>query len=251
MPDAREHDAALLCRPALSVTSRPSILKQLAFDFSVATAPVYDNFVVGRNAELMQRLRDLPRTPADERFLYVWGASGSGRTHLLRAAVAAFRSAGARAEYVSCTSDSDFPEPLHTLDAVAVDDVELLGAEGQVSLFSLYNALRGTGAALIAAGNVAPMRLALRPDVVTRLGWGLVYEVHGLTDVEKAEALAEHASVRGFTLQSDVTKYLLTHARRDMPALLALLDALDRYSLESKRPVTVPLLRELLAAGQK
>lgn len=251
--NAGEHTAALLHRRRFPspFTPQPPTVKQLAFDFSVATAPAYDNFVVGRNAELMQRLRDLPRTPDDERFLYLWGACGSGRTHLLQAAVTAFRAAGARAEYVPCAPDTDFAEPLRALDAVAVDDVERLGDTAQISLFSLYNGLRGTGAALIAAGNVAPMRLALRPDVVTRLGWGLVYEVHGLTDLQKAEALAEHASVRGFTLQPDVTKYLLTHARRDMPALLALLDALDRYSLESKRPVTVPLLRELLAAGQK
>jgi DnaA family protein len=95
------------------------------------------------------------------------------------------------------------------------------------------------------------MHLTLRADVVTRLAWGLVYEVHGLSDREKAAALAGHASVRGFALQEDVSNYLLTHARRDMPGLVALLDALDRYSLESQRPVTVPLLRELLAAEQK
>ena len=73
---------------------------------------------------------------------------------------------------------------------------------------------------------------------MTRLAWGLVYEVHALTDAEKARALAEHAATRGFTLQPEVSQYLLTHARRDMPALLAMLDALDRYSLEAKRPVT-------------
>jgi DnaA-homolog protein len=226
-------------------------LKQLAFDFSVGAAPHLDNFVVGRNAELMQRLRHLPRVRNDERSIYLWGACGSGRTHLLRGAVAALLATGARAAYVACTSDTEFSETLHKLDLVAVDDVQQLGAAAQIALFNLYNALRANGAVLIAAGNAAPMHLTLRADVVTRLAWGLVYEVHGLSDGEKAAALAGHASVRGFALQDDVSSYLLTHARRDMPGLVALLDALDRYSLESQRPVTVPLLRELLAAEQK
>lgn len=206
---------------------------------------------MGRNAELMQRLFNLPSTLKDERSFYLWGACGSGRTHLLRAAVAAFQVTGARAAYIACAPDTEFAEPLHKFDLVAVDDVHRLGAAAQIGLFNLYNALRATGAALIAAGNAAPMHLQLRADVVTRLAWGLVYEVHGLSDKEKAAALAGHASVRGFALQDDVSNYLLTHARRDMPALVALLDALDRYSLESQRPVTVPLLREMLAAEQK
>jgi DnaA-homolog protein len=226
-------------------------LKQLAFDFSVAAAPHFDNFVVGRNAELMQRLRHLLPARNDERSFYLWGACGSGRTHLLRAAVAAFLETRARAAYVGCASDTDFDERLHKLDLVAVDDVQQLGADAQIGFFNLYNGLRANGGVLIAAGSAAPMHLTLRADVVTRLAWGLVYEVHGLSDGEKAAALAGHASVRGFALQDDVSNYLLTHARRDMPGLVALLDALDRYSLESKRPVTVPLLRELLAAEQK
>jgi DnaA family protein len=226
-------------------------LKQLAFDFPIRTALAFDNFVVGRNAELVQHLRGLACRREVERSFYLWGACGSGRTHLLRASVAVVEATGARATYIACTPESELGEALHTLDLVALDDVQHLGEAAQVSLFSLYNALRAGGAALIASGNTAPTRLPLRADVVTRLAWGLVYEVHGLTDVDKAQALAEYTSARGFTLHADVSKYLLTHARRDMPALLALLDALDRYSLECKRPVSVPLLRELLAIGQR
>jgi DnaA family protein len=226
-------------------------VKQLAFDFSVATLPTLDNFVAGCNAELVQRLRALVRGESEERFLYIWGARGSGRTHLLKAAVAALQASGARAAYFACAKAAVPGEALQALDAVALDDVDDLSEEGQIALFNLYNALREKNGTLVASGNVAPMQLALRPDVMTRLGWGLVHEVHALTDVEKARALADRACERGFTLQPDVSQYLLTHARRDMPGLLAMLDALDRYSLEAKRPVTVPLLRELLAAESK
>jgi DnaA family protein len=223
-------------------------VKQLALDFSVAMPPRLDNFVVGRNAELVQQLEAIAQGRAAERIVYVWGASGSGRTHLLKAFVDASLAAGAAAHYVAGGVSAEFPESLHALDAVAVDDVETLDAAGQRGLFALYNVLRERRAAIVIAGSVPPMRLLeLRVDLVTRLGWGLVYEVHALADSEKAAALAEHANARGFALPDDIARYLLTHSRRDMPALLAILDALDRYSLEAKRPITVPLLRELLA----
>jgi DnaA family protein len=74
-----------------------------------------------------------------------------------------------------------------------------------------------------------------------------VYEVHCLTDPEKAQALTERAAERGFAIKPELIQYLLAHERRDMPALLVILDALDRYSLSTKRAVTMPLLRELLS----
>ena len=63
------------------------------------------------------------------------------------------------------------------------------------------------------------------------------------------QGLADHAASRGLPLPREVCDYLLTRARRDMPSLLAAVDALDRYSLETRRPVTVPLARELLLSA--
>jgi DnaA family protein len=222
-------------------------VKQLAFDFSVLPPPTLDNFVSGRNAELTVRLRSLDARGGDERLLYLWGPRGSGRTHLLRAALARLEAAGSHVTYIASTPKTTLPGRLCEMDAVAIDDVERLNDDAQVAFFNLYNVFRDAGKTLLAAGNVAPMQLALRADVVTRLGWGLVYEVHCLSDPEKAQALAEHAAVRGFALQPDLIEYLLTHVRRDMPALLATLEALDRYSLSAKRAITMPLLRELLS----
>ena len=86
----------------------------------------------------------------------------------------------------------------------------------------------------------------MRDDLRTRLGWSLVYQVQALTDAEKTEALRRHAAERGFRLPDEVTDYLLRHMRRDLPTLMAMLDALDEWSLTAKKPVTVALLRQLL-----
>jgi DnaA family protein len=223
-------------------------MKQLVLDFAGSPLPTLDNFVTGRNGELLQGLRDVAASRSGERFLYLWGRPGSGRTHLLRGAVAQVQRAGSAAAYLSCGAGARIREGLERMDCVALDDVDCLEGEGQVAAFDLYNALRERGGALIASGSAPPVQLKLREDLVTRLAWGLVYQVHALTDEEKARALADHAAVRGFRLLPEVTDYLLSRADRDLSSLLATLDALDRYSLATRRPVTVPLVRELLQA---
>lgn len=121
----------------------------------------------------------------------------------------------------------------------------MLDGAGQIALFNLYNCIReGTGV-LLAAGAAAPARLDLRQDLVTRLGWGLVYQVHELTDQEKIDALQTHAQSKGMPVSREVIEYLLRHFRRDLPFLVAMLDELDRYALAAGRPMTVPLVREL------
>ncbi|MCZ7563552.1 MAG: hypothetical protein M5U08_06820 [Burkholderiales bacterium] len=107
--------------------------------------------------------------------------------------------------------------------------------------------LRGRDGALLAAGASPPGGLDLREDLRTRLGAGLVFQLHALSDAEKSAALAAHAAARGLRLGEGVLAYLLTHLPRDMATQSAVLDALDRYSLEQKRPVTLPLVREALA----
>lgn len=219
-------------------------MSQLLLDIAPDARPSLEGFVPGRNAELLAALQALA-AGTGERFIYLWGATGCGRSHLLRAVVEAFRGGGLEASYIP--EGEGLSPGLERLDCVAVDDVGRLGAGAQEALFHLYNRIRDGGrGALLAAGDAAPSRLGLREDLRTRLGWGLVYEVHGLSDEEKAQALERHAQARGFALPREVTDWLLRHGRRDLPWLVAVLEALDRHSLETKRPVTLPLLREIL-----
>ena len=221
-------------------------MKQLAFEFGAIPPPSLENFITGRNAELLHNVRRLALAHAGERIIYVWGAPGSGRSHLLKGAISAARATGADAVYLACDRDTRLPAELAARVCLAVDDVERLDDRAQVGLFNLCNTMREHEGALFVSGNVPPARLGLRQDLVTRLGWGLVYEVHGLSDDEKAQALRQRAAERGFSLTDEVCSYVMTRAPRDMSTLFSLLDALDRYSLEAKRPVTVALARELL-----
>jgi DnaA family protein len=222
-------------------------MRQLALELALPPAPSLDNFVVGRNAELLAALRSLLRSDTSERFVYLWGPAGCGKSHLIAAIASAM--AACRRTIVRIDNEARL---LATGDeaasvGLAIDDVHLLSHSGQAELFKRYNLVRERAGVLVASGDAPPSRLGLRADLVTRLGWGLVYQVHPLSDEEKAAALAEHARSRGLPVSTDVIAYMLTRQRRDLPHLIALLDALDRYSLENKRAITVPLARELLS----
>jgi DnaA family protein len=131
----------------------------------------------------------------------------------------------------------------------AIDDCDGLSAAQQIAVFNLFNEVRAhPTSALVATGNAAPIGMTVREDLRTRLGWGLVFHLTPLPDEGKAAVLKHAARERGIMLADDVPAYLLTHFRRDMPSLMALLDALDRFSLEQKRAVTLPLLRTMLAS---
>ncbi len=201
--------------------------------------PTLDNFVAGRNAELLEALRQVLAPTQGRRAMYLWGEAGSGKSHLLQAAVGQARAAGLLAVY-ACGTVPDAAQ------VVAVDDVEKLDQAAQVELFALYNRQRENGGVLLVSGTQAPAFLQLRDDLRTRLGWGLVYQVQALNDDEKTEALRQHAQARGFNLPGEVTTYLLRHGRRDLPGLLAMLDALDEHCLRLKRAPSVPLLKEVM-----
>jgi DnaA family protein len=223
-------------------------MQQLVLDIAPAPAPTLDNFVPGSNAELVQLLRQVIAGTAEERCIYLWGAAHSGRTHLLQAVARAQRASGRATLYCACSQGGIAIPAATGLDCAVFDDVQHLDEQAQIELFALFNGMRESGGVLLASGNAPPPALALRADLVTRLSWGLVYQLYGLDDVDRSEALKRHAEQRGLALAQPVIDYLLRHERRDLATLIAVVDALDRYSLQTMRPITVPMLRELLRA---
>lgn len=227
-------------------------MKQLVLDIRPDAPPTLENFVAGANAELVAMLSlqaslaTAGQLPA--RHLYVWGAPGSGRSHLLRATLAMAREHGRPTHLLAAEDVEDgLPETADAL--VAVDDIDRLSPDAQIGLFNAFNRSRGNGQSLLLTGPVAPLGLRLREDLRTRIGQCLIYEVQPLDDDSRATILATLAERRGLRLADEVVDFLLRHGRRELSSLLAVLDALDAASLERKRPITLPLLREMMQQG--
>lgn len=204
--------------------------QQLALDFGPPPAPTLDNFIVGDNGAALACLRGLQtsgRTANEHRFVYLWGDSGVGKTHLLRASKAALTHA---------------PPSIHTLD-----DVDRLDAASQQTAFTQWIDAQGDpNHIILAAGRWPPRDLSLREDLRSRIGSALVFEIRAPSDATKIAALKSASWQRGFILRDEIAQKLLDLLPRDLGSLAAAIAALDRFSLERKRAITLPLLREWL-----
>jgi len=199
-------------------------MAQLPLDISPPFEPAFENFIAGGNAEALAGVRALAEGTAAEPIVYLWGEPGSGRTHLLRAA--------ARVNPA----------------LVIADEVQSLEPAAQQALFVAINEARERRAAVLAAGDVPPARLAMRDDLRSRLGWGLVYQLKRLSDEDRTLYLRAEAARRGFALGDEVARYLLSRLPRDLSSLGRVMELLDRHSLARQRPLTVPLVREALGS---
>ncbi|HBF51337.1 DnaA regulatory inactivator Hda [Massilia sp. YIM B02769] len=220
-------------------------MKQLVLDLGAEhPAQSLDTFQVGANAELTHLMHQFAQRASREHFAYLWGDTGAGKTHLLQGLAATPAS-----RYIAADAPSEEFVFTPEITLYLLDDCNLLSPQAQIDAFALFNQIREHGAYMVSTGPVPPAVLPVREDLRTRMGWGLIYLIHGLSDDEKIAALTQAAEARGLTLSASVLPYLLSHFKRDMRSLATMLDALDQYSLETQRPVTLPLLRDLLLQG--
>ncbi|MBS7456727.1 DnaA regulatory inactivator Hda [Coralloluteibacterium stylophorae] len=186
-------------------------------------------------------------------WLYLDGAAGSGKTHLLLAACAQADARGRRAVYLPlATLGAHAAEALagnEAADLVAIDGLDAIcGDRGaEVALFDFHNAARAAGAAVLYAARGAPAALPLElPDLRSRLAQCTRIALQPLDDAGRRAVLRMRGAARGLQLDDAVIDWLLVHVERDLASLGAVLDRLDRASLAARRRPTVPFLRQLL-----
>lgn len=225
-------------------------MKQLALDIGLVTGPSLHNFLAGPNLAVLQHLQlwvgNDKRSPVP---CYVWGESGSGKTHLLRGVQAALRDQGCPVGWMDAAQSDPiaFDEKWRV---VLLDDVHLYTAVQQQAAFNWFvNATTpgdGQQRWVLAAGLVPPQDLRLREDLRTRLGWGHIYQLHVLSDAERRAVLRQQADERGVFLSDEVMDFMLHRFSRDLGSLIQLLDQLDGYALQTQRAITIPLLKSML-----
>lgn len=194
-------------------------MDQLLLNIHPVPKKTMGNFIVGKNAECLNSIERLINS-TDHFFIYIWGESGSGKSHLASA--------------------------LREKNVKVVEDVENFDNDQQIELFNLFNKSKKLHTKLVITGNDAPNKMNLRPDLASRLSWELVYQIKPLTDDEKKVALEYYAMQKGMSFDRKIISYCMANLKRDLPSLISTLDALDEWSLKAKRPITIPLLIQLL-----
>lgn len=234
--------------------SEPNSMQQMALGMWLRESATFDNYVPAENALAIEAIRQACEG-GSERFVFLWGSDGVGKSHLMQAACHAMTGQGASAVYLPLDEPGLVPEMLDGLEQVgllAVDNLEAIAGnhDWETALFHLYNRVRdqGHGVLLFASGQpLASLALCL-PDLLSRLAWGLVFQLHSLSDDDKLAALRQRADQRGFELSEEVGRYLLRHYQRDMSALFELLTTLDQRSLAEQRRLTIPFVKEIIGS---
>jgi DnaA family protein len=225
-------------------------MKQIALDIGLSTGPTVANFFAGPNGAAVQHLAlwigsghaSQARSPVPT---YFWGPTGSGKSHLLKAGRAALQAQDDRTGWLDASVHQP-PAFSEDWSAVVMDDVHLYTAAQQQVAFNWFVNAQTHQRPVLAAGEYPPMDLVLRDDLRTRLGWGHVFGLQVLTEPERRAVLRQAADARGIFLGDDVMDFMLTRFTRDLASLMELLDLLDSYSLQTKRAITVPMIKSMM-----
>jgi DnaA family protein len=223
----------------------------MALDIGLEVGPSLANFHPGANEAVRKHLelwvKALSSTTAVPNAVpsYLWGPAGSGKTHLLKAAHAALRERGASSGWLD-TSVPDEPLFDESWAAVIMDDVDAYSGAQQALAFRWFVQAHSLQRPVLAAGMCAPLRLDLREDLRSRLGWGHVFSLQTLSEPECRAVLRQAADARGVFLGDDVMDFMLTRFSRDLASLMELLKMLDGYAMQSQRAITIPLIKSML-----
>lgn len=225
------------------------MMKQLVLDMGLPAGPELDNFCTGPNEAAVVHLRhwlgDDHVVQRSSVPTYLWGGSGCGKTHLLKAVCSALQQQGANVGWLDASVQvpAAFDE---RWVCVFMDDVHAFNAGQQQAAFKWFVYAQTLQLAVLAAGNVPPADLQLRDDLRTRLGWGHVFELHALSEPERRLVLRQAADVRGIFLSDEVMDFMLTRFSRDLGSLMELLNLMDGYALQTQRAITIPLIKTMM-----
>jgi DnaA family protein len=224
---------------------------QLTLDIGLPHGPCLDDFSVGANGDLLDHLRlwlGPARASVRQRSpvpTYIWGASGLGKSHVLRGIQNQLLAQGESVGWLDpAVNDSSVFDP--SWSAVLLDGVQAFDSQQQQLAFQWFIEAQTQGKAVIAAGTLPPADLQLRDDLRSRLGWGHVFALKPLDDQGRREVLQSNAHARGLKLGTEVADYLLTRLSRDLGSLIHVLDRIDQFALQSKRAITIPMIKDMM-----
>jgi len=229
-------------------------MRQLALDLKLSDYARLDTFFAGPNAPVVAAVQSAATEPGRQ-VHWIWGAEGSGRSHLLQAAVAAASERGFTSAWLPLAMDgieASMLEGMGGLDLLCIDDVDRAAGDRawEAALFAVFEELRANEGSLLVTASVPTAQAGFRlPDLASRLASGPTWKLQTLSDDDRLHALQLRAAWRGLELSADVGRFLLRRTDRSSAALFGLLDRLDEAALEEQRKLTVPFVKAVLATG--
>ena len=207
-----------------------------------------DNFIGEANQQLLALIRQTLQGSAPA-LIYVAGAQGFGKTHLLQGSVFAAMEQSLNVAYLDLNNETpcEVIQELYQQDWIVIDNIDLAGDDQQQALFDLHNRIKDTQTTLVVSAQTTPGELDILKDLKTRLALGLVFSLEALSDGEKMQILQNKMLDKNLRIDTKVLEYLLKHFSRNLTQLWALIERLDSLSLQQKKPITIPFVKQVLS----
>ena len=220
-------------------------MNQLGLPISLDSKMLLDNFFGNRQLlDLITQL-DVDKTSAE---IYVYGATGLGKTHLLQGAALRALSDQHSAMYIDCYNSlpGHVLESIEQLNWISIDNIDAINDNQQDLFFDLYNRAKQAKVTMLISGSDLPSELSVMKDLKTRLGLATIFQLEPLDDDLTMSVLNNQMIDRNLSIDSKVYEYLFKYYSRDVKVLLMAMDDLDKASLQAKQSITIPFVKKTL-----
>jgi DnaA-homolog protein len=229
------------------------MMQQLPLGIKLSDSASFSNYIPDANNRHLIEIIKATLQGNAEHYLYFWGITGTGKSHLLQGACHYLTQHGGNPIYLPLKTlthySADSLTGLEHVDLLCLDDLQAVVGlkEWERAIFHLFNTLRDAHIPLLITANAAPKQLDLQlPDLISRLLWGGVFALNYLTQDLAIEALQHHAQTRGLNLPVKIALFLLEKTQGQLAEAITLLSRLDDAALSNKRALTLPFVRQVL-----
>ena len=223
---------------------------QLPLNVQLNDSARFDNFFVGENTQLVNKLSQLNNSK--DEFLFIWGAENAGKTHLAHACSQLISDSGKTVAYLPLDEpfmSEQFLDNLESVDFVCLDGFDVISKNSnwEQAVFNLYNQLKLFERQLVIFAESSPNQLhIILDDLKSRLGAMEVYKLSAVTDLNKPEYLISYGQSRGLEISTEVAMFILSRANRELKTIQKTIRKLDQQALTHKRKITIPFVKEIL-----
>jgi chromosomal replication initiator protein len=276
---------AEVTEPAPAALAEPAGMPDLADDRANLSAPLdprftFENFIVGKPNELAhaaaRRIAEACVSPVHTvpfNPLFLYGGVGLGKTHLMHAIAwhVRMQAPSRKVIYLSAEkfmyqfiralrfrSTMDFKDQFRSVDLLMIDDVQFIsGKEStQEEFFHTFNALVDQNRQIVISADKSPSDLAgLEERMRSRLGWGLVADIHPTTYELRLGILQSKAEQSALRLPQKVLEFLahkiVSNVRELEGALNRIIAQMQLVGREITLEGTQDLLHDLLRANER
>jgi DnaA family protein len=224
--------------------------KQLTFPWNIVNKSSLEGFYSsGDNLHVVSILKD--KTFQDDLFIY--GSKESGKTYLLQAMCNSYSSDKKSSLYIPLKKAMNYGveifESLENIQLICLDGIEnvISKIEWEKAIFNLINKTLISKSRLIitSSEDLQSLNFVL-PDLESRLRKIESYELTPIQDKDILDALKYISKLKSINLGDKEARYLVTYAQRNISNLVHILDSLDQLSMEMKRKITIPLIKEVI-----